>query len=169
MRFSIREESPLGHDVRVLIARLNETLLALTPAEYCYHMTAEEMAAEDTTVFVARDGDGVAIAMGALRRHSGGIGEVKRMFTDPKFRGKGIGRNLLRAVEDRARADGLSGLVLETGDGGYQAAWKIYEEAGFVRCGPVLDYTDTGYSVFYKMTLEPQAARGEGRADRRGA
>ncbi len=36
------------------------------------------MAEPDTTVFVGRD-DGVAVAIGALKRHNGGIGEVKRM------------------------------------------------------------------------------------------
>ena len=63
-----------------LVGELNQALLALTPAEFCYHMTAEEMARSDTTVFVARE-DGAAVAWGALRRHGDGVGEVKRMYT----------------------------------------------------------------------------------------
>ena len=63
------------------------TLLALTPPEFVFHMTAEEMARPDTTVFIARD-SGKAVACGALRRHENGIGEVKRMYTRPSHQGQ---------------------------------------------------------------------------------
>ena len=69
MPVSIKIESPLQDDVRTLIAELNAVLLERTPPEYCSHMTVEQMADADTTVFVARDGDGRAVACGALRRH----------------------------------------------------------------------------------------------------
>ena len=69
-------ESPLQDDVRMLIGELNAALLELTPPEFCFHMTVEEMATPQTTVFVARD-NGEAVACGALKRHPGGIGEVK--------------------------------------------------------------------------------------------
>lgn len=149
---SIAVESPLTDDVRGLIAALNSSLLALTPPEFCYHMTVEQMAAPDTTVFVARE-DGVAVACGALKRHDGGIGEVKRMYTVPAFQGRGLGGAILAAIEDRARQDGLTRLVLETGDR-HPAAWRVYERGGFVRCGIVLDYPDTPWSVFYEKGLK---------------
>src|SRR5262249_16591089 len=82
MAIEIGVETPLQDDVRALIAELNSALLELTPPEFCSHMTAEQMAAADTTVFVARD-RGTAIACGALRRHERGVGEVKRMYTRP--------------------------------------------------------------------------------------
>ena len=50
----VSQESPLQPVVRELIGELNEALLALTPAEHCYHMSVDEMASDDTTVFVAR-------------------------------------------------------------------------------------------------------------------
>ena len=59
MTVTLAAESPLSEDVRRLIAELNATLLALTPAEYCSHMTVEQMSGPETTVFVARtDGTG---------------------------------------------------------------------------------------------------------------
>ena len=75
---AVAAETPLQDDVRVLVAELNETLLALTPPEFCFHMTVEQMAEPTTTLFVARD-DGAAVACGALKRHEDGVGEVKRM------------------------------------------------------------------------------------------
>jgi putative acetyltransferase len=43
-------------------------------------------------------------------------------------------------------------LVLETGHV-HHAAYRVYERGGFTRCGPVLDYPDTGWSVFYEKEL----------------
>jgi putative acetyltransferase len=154
MAIVIAVEDPLKEDLRGLISELNAALLELTPPEHCYHMTPEEMAQPGTTVFVARE-DGMAIACGALKRH-GGIGEVKRMFTRRSHQGRGIGGRVLDQIENAARAEGMTRLVLETGDR-HPAAWRVYERAGFMRCGPVLDYPDTGWSVFYEKRLAARA------------
>ena len=151
MPITIAIESPLQDDVRSLIAALNDYLLSLTPPEGCHHLTVEQMAAPDTTVYVARD-SGKAIACGALRRHADGIGEVKRMWTNPAYQGMGIGGHILNEIIALARAEGFTKLVLETGDR-HPAAWRVYERAGFKRCGPVLDYPDVHWSVFYDLEL----------------
>jgi len=148
---TIAVESPLQDDVRALIAALNEHLLALTPPEFCSHMTVEQMADGDTTVFVARD-DGRAVACGALRRHGAAVGEVKRMYTLPSHQGQRIGGRILAMIEELARAEGLTRLVLETGHR-HDAAWRVYERSGFARCGPVLDYPPSEYSVFYEKPI----------------
>jgi putative acetyltransferase len=152
MAVTIAVESPLQDDVRRLIAELNAWLLARTPAEFCSHMTVDQMADADTTVFVARDEDGNAVACGALRRHDDGIGEVKRMYTLPARQGEGIGGQILDHIEALARTEGVARLVLETGHV-HGAAYRVYERGGFTRCGPVLHYPDTGWSVFYEKPL----------------
>ena len=148
---AIAVETPLQDDVRALVAELNQTLLALTPPEYCFHMTVEQMAEPSTTLFVARDG-AAAVACGALKRHADGIGEVKRMYTRPSHRGRKIGADIVSRIEAMARGEGLRRLVLETGDR-HPAAWTVYERAGFRRCGPVLDYPESQFSVFYEKDL----------------
>ncbi len=151
MTTSIAIESPLQDDVRALIGELNETLLELTPPEHCHHLTVEQMADADTTVFIARE-NGVAVACGALKRHGSGIGEVKRMYTRPSTQGRGLGGRIVAEIEGLARREGLSRLVLETGDR-HHAAYRVYERAGFTRCGAVLDYPDVEWSVFYEKGL----------------
>lgn len=158
MTLAIAQETPLSPEVGELIAELNTTLLALTPPEHCYHMTADEMARPDTTVFVARE-DGKAVACGALKRHDNGVGEVKRMYTRPEHQKRGIGGAILREIEALALTEGLERLVLETGDR-HPAAWRVYERGGFSRCSAVLDYPETGYSIFYEKDLQP-ALQGE--------
>lgn len=153
MAFVVGVESPLSDEMRVLIGELNTVLLALSPPEHCHHMSVEEMAGDDTTVFVARDPEsGAALGCGALRRHGDGIGEVKRMYTREAARGLGVGGEILGRLEALAREEGLRELVLETGDR-HEAAWRIYERGGFSRCPPVLDYPDTPFSVFYCKVL----------------
>ncbi len=154
MAVTVAIESPLQDDVRALIAELNAVLLSLTPPEHCYHMTVEQMAGPETTVFVARD-EGRAVACGALRRHPGGIGEVKRMYTRPEAQGRGIGGIIVGEIEALARREGIERLVLETGDR-HPAAWRMYERAGFQRTGPVLDYPDSGFSIFYEKQLDAE-------------
>lgn len=151
MAIEIAVETPLQDDVRALVAELNSALLELTPPEHCYHLTVEQMAGEDTTVFIARD-SGLAVGCGALKRHGGGLGEVKRMYTRPSHRGRKIGAQIVEQVEALARQEGLKRLVLETGDR-HPAAWTVYERADFSRCGPVLDYPDSKWSVFYEKSL----------------
>ncbi|MEO5633016.1 GNAT family N-acetyltransferase [Gaiella sp.] len=151
MAVTIAAESPLQDDVRSLIAELNAFLLSITPPEFCSHMTVEQMAGSDTTVLVGRD-EGRAVACGALRRDARGVGEVKRMYTVPSSQGQGIGGRILAEIEALAREEGFVRLVLETGHA-HEPAWHVYERAGFTRCGPVLDYPDTGYSVFYEKLL----------------
>jgi len=148
---AIAVETPLSADMGEMIAELNDLLLTLSPPEACYHMTAEEMSGEATTVFVARI-DGKAAACGALHRHADGIAEVKRMYTRPTYQGLGLGSSILDRIIELATQEGISMLVLETGDK-HPAAWRIYERAGFSRCGPVLDYPDSPYSIFYSRPL----------------
>ncbi|MDG4897783.1 GNAT family N-acetyltransferase [Mesorhizobium sp. WSM4976] len=151
MAVEIAVETPLQDDVRALVAELNAALLELTPPEHCYHLTVEQMADKDTTVFIARD-NGFAVGCGALKRHDEATGEVKRMYTRPSHRGRKIGAEIVGRVEALARHEGLKRLVLETGDR-HPAAWTVYERAGFTRCGPVLDYPDSEWSVFYEKSL----------------
>lgn len=151
MSVTIAVETPLQDEVRTLVSELNAVLVELTPPEHCHHLTVEQMADADTTVFIARV-DGAAVACGALKRHADDVGEVKRMYTQPSQRGRKIGEQIVAHIEAMARAEGLKRLVLETGDR-HHAAWAIYEKAGFTRCGPVLDYPDSEYSIFYHKQL----------------
>lgn len=154
MAVSIAIETPLQDDVRRLVAALNEHLLPLSPIEFQFKMTVEQMAGSDTTLFVAREEAGRAVGMGALKVHADGLGEVKRMYTDPAVRGQRVGSALLQAIEALARSRGITQLVLETGEGqGFAGAFRLYENSGFSRRGVFLDYPDSEWSRFYEKHL----------------
>ena len=158
MAITISAETPLQDDVRAMVADLNATMIPLTPREFQFQLTAEQMAEPSVTVFVARDEAGRHVGMGSLKDHGGGLGEVKRMWTDPEIRGKRIGSALLNAIEGLAREKGLGVLMLETGGlAGMEAAHRLYQRAGFVQRGPYLDYPDSEWSVFYEKPLRQPA------------
>ena len=151
---TIRAETPLQDDVRAMVEALNETMKPLSPPEFQFQLTVEEMAKPSVIVFVARDTAGKAVGMASLKEHGDGLGEVKRMFTWPKVRGERVGSKLLQRVEAAAMEAGLTRLVLETGEApGFEAAWRVYDRGGYQICGAVLDYPDSGYSRFYEKTL----------------
>src|SRR5690349_747951 len=154
MAVTVAIETPLQDDVRGLVAALNEHLLPLSPLEFQFKLTVEQMAGADTTLFVARDEDGNAVGIGALKVHSSEMGEVKRMFTDPSVRGKRVGSTLLDAIVALARDKGLAQLMLETGTGpGMAEAHRLYTRSGFVARGPFLDYPDSEWSAFFELPL----------------
>jgi putative acetyltransferase len=126
MSVDITIESPLQDDVRVLIAGLNAHLLPLSPAEFQFQLTVEQMADPDTTVFVARRPSGQAVGCGALKVHRAELGEVKRMFTVPEARGERVGSAILDSVISQAHAEKLEWLMLETGVGPrFAHAWRL--------------------------------------------
>ncbi len=155
MGITIAAESPLQDELREMIAALNDHLRPLSPPQFQFQMTVEQMAEPETTVLVARDEKGRAIGTGSLKQHGGGLGEIKRMFTLPEVRGQRVGAQLLEALVNLARDMELTRLVLETGVGdGFLPAWRLYERGGFSRCGAVLDYPDSGWSAFFDLEIE---------------
>lgn len=154
MIIGIAVESPLQDDVRAMVAALNAYLQPLTPPEFQFQLTVEQMTEPSVTVFVARDATGRFVGMGSLKVHDSEVGEVKRMYTLPEVRGQRVGSVLLQRIESLAREKGLKRLVLETGEApGFEPAWRVYERGGFEVCGAVLDYPDSGYSRFYEKKL----------------
>ena len=67
-----------------------------------------------------------------LRGVRPGTAEVRRLWVDPAWRGRGIARALMAALEDAARALGLTDLELGTGDRQPEAV-ELYSSSGWTR------------------------------------
>lgn len=152
---TIAIETPLQDEVREMIVALNAYMKPLSPPEFQFQMTAEQMADEKTTVFVARNDIGEAIGMGSLKVETPQLAEVKRMYTKPEIRGERVGSKLLAEITKLADEKGIAELALETGEAeGFEGAYRLYENNGFTQCGAFLDYPDSGYSRFYKKKMK---------------
>jgi GNAT superfamily N-acetyltransferase len=84
----------------------------------------------DGEFFVATDGDEL-LGCAGWRRH-GDDAELKRMYTAPAARGRGVARRVLAAVEESARAHGLRRVVLECGSKQPEAV-GLYTSCGYHR------------------------------------
>jgi putative acetyltransferase len=92
--------------------------------------------------------------MGALKRLDAGRGEIKSMRVADAWLGRGVGRAILDHIVGEARRMGLTSLWLETGSSpAFVPALKLYETAGFVRCGPFEGYVDDPFSVFMTRAI----------------
>lgn len=81
-------------------------------------------------IWLAQANDG-AIGCVALRPLPGGAGEVKRMYVDRAWRGRGVGRVLLETLITHARTLGYDRLRLGT-LGDMSAARSLYQSLGFM-------------------------------------
>jgi GNAT superfamily N-acetyltransferase len=65
--------------------------------------------------FLVAMADGESVGCAGLRRHDDDVVEIKRMFVRSVHRRRGLGRQLLVALEQRSRELGYRRVILETG------------------------------------------------------
>jgi GNAT superfamily N-acetyltransferase len=83
---------------------------------------------------VATMGD-EAVGCGALKFHTGGPAELKRMWVSPRVRGAGIGRRLLEELESHAVDGGSNAIRLDTNHVLTEAI-ALYRAAGYLPVAP---------------------------------
>jgi DNA-binding MarR family transcriptional regulator/GNAT superfamily N-acetyltransferase len=74
--------------------------------------------------------DGVIAGCGALKHLDAGVAEIKRMWTAPQMRGRGVGRRVLQTLESIARESGVRTLRLET-NRTLTEAQALYRQQGY--------------------------------------
>jgi ribosomal protein S18 acetylase RimI-like enzyme len=95
--------------------------------------------------------------MGALRRVSEAVVEIKRVGVDPNYQGRGIGRALLAVMEARAAELGFDTIVLDTTEL-QLVAQHLYRNHGYVENArrPVVYSPEvTLETIFYTKALAP--------------
>ncbi|MCW2752441.1 MAG: family acetyltransferase [Aeromicrobium sp.] len=108
--------------------------------------------ADDITLFVIANDNGMPVACGGLRRIDDEHGEIKRMFVRDEARGSGAALAVLRALENAARELGWTRLVLETGSEQH-AAIRFYEREGYTPIALYGHYVGSEISRCYERIL----------------
>ena len=126
-----------------------------------YYAAASVVACDDRDVFRREyfpphgafwiaEVDGQLAGCVGLRSLDSASAELKRMYVRPQFRGCGVGKILLQAVEAFAREKGFRELFLDTASDMHAAA-RLYEQNGFVRCDRYNNNPQA--SIFMRKTL----------------
>ena len=113
-----------------------ERWLAALPGEY--------------TLLLARV-DGEKAGCVCFRRFEDGIGEIKRMYVREQFRRAGVGRALVAAAIEHARAAGYTCIRLDT-HSTMAPAQNLYRSFGFVEIPRYWDHPIPGV-VFFELVL----------------
>jgi putative acetyltransferase len=142
-------EVPSGSAEAVaLMQALDDDLRRRYPGIEIHGLRAGDVSDRRLVFLVARAG-GQAVACGAVRELAPGVGEVKRMFVTPAWRGKAVARRLLAALERKAREAGYQAMRIETGVGQPEAI-ALYESAGYTGIPPFGEYIGNPASVCFE-------------------
>jgi len=150
----IELDDPAAPDVRALLEEHLRDMHAQSPRESVHALDVSGLKVPSITFWTVRDADGLLLGCGALKELDARHGEIKSMRTPRSLRRRGAGRAVLAHIVDEARRRGYGRLSLETGSQvAFAPARRLYESAGFVRCGPFGDYREDPNSVFMTLVL----------------
>jgi len=133
-----------------LIARLDKDLLNRYESAQKNYDEQNKIEQIDT-VLIIYDNDR-PIGCGCFKRFDNDTAEIKRMFIESDYRGKGISKIVLKELENWAVVLGFSKLVLETGIKQPEAI-GLYENFGFTRIENYGKYADLSNSVCFEKIL----------------
>ncbi|HEX9159251.1 MAG TPA: GNAT family N-acetyltransferase [Rhizomicrobium sp.] len=136
------------------------TAAAQTAPGSAHALDIDGLRSPEIEFWAAWDGEAL-LGFAALKALSPDHGEIKSMHVAEARRGMGAGRALLDHLIERARANEMRRLSLETGSRDYfRPAQALYKSRGFAECAPFAEYRPDRNSLF--MTLElgtPAASR----------
>ena len=92
------------------------------------------------------------IACGAIKSFETKVAEVKRMYTLPTYRGKGVGSKILQYIESWAKELGFNSCVLETGKRQPDAI-ALYKKNGYQKIPQYGQYAGMDNSVCFQKIL----------------
>lgn len=138
MDIAVRDLPYDGTDAAVLIEEVQQEYVARYGGRDETPVTNGEFAPPGGA-FLVLTVDEAPVGCGGLRRHSDEAAEIKRMYVRSDHRGRGIGRRLLDALEQRAAELGYDRIVLETGTPQPEAL-RLYAGAGYAPIPPYGHY-----------------------------
>jgi putative acetyltransferase len=145
---TFRVDDLTGPATRALIARHLVGMHQHSPPGAVHAFDVDKLREPSVTFWSAWVDTEIA-GCGALKQLDSERGEIKSMRVADAFLGKGIGRAILAHLMGEARSRHMRTLWLETGSSeAFTPALRLYESAGFTRCGPFDGYVDNRFSVF---------------------
>lgn len=140
-----------NNDFVELVARLDKLLADLDGREHDFYNQFNKIDKIKHAV-VAYSGE-LPVACGAIKKFDTETMEVKRMFTDVNFRGKGFATQVLTELENWALELGYSRCILETGKR-LPDAMRLYENRGYQLIPNYGQYVEMENSICFEKKLK---------------
>ncbi|SCB40705.1 GNAT family N-acetyltransferase [Rhizobium hainanense] len=150
MTVRVEIERPAGPEIEALIEERMAHSRAILPSKSIHTLDLAQLDRPNIIFWTIRI-NGALAGCGALKCEDDN-GEIKSMFVRPAWRGQGLSRRVLAAIEEKARKIGLVRLNLETGTDSL-AARALYENFGYAYRNPFGQYQPDPLSVFMTKSL----------------
>ena len=152
MSFEITEVAPDSPEAVELIRELDAHLWTHPYPPQSRHAFSVDKLLHERVVFFVTRYEGELAGCGGIKMFGTDYGEVKRMFVRPQFRGRGLGKAMLRRLAEYARSKDANLLRLETGIYEVEAI-GLYEGWGFQRRAPFGEYVEDPMSVYFEKSI----------------
>jgi putative acetyltransferase len=137
-------------DFRALVKQLDEWLAIIDGDENSFYSQYNKIDKIRNAV-IAFEED-VPIGCGAVKQYSDDTMEVKRMYTLPEHRKKGVAQNILSELEIWSKELGYKRCILETGKRQPDAI-ALYKKQGYVSIPNYGQYVGMDNSVCFEKQL----------------
>ncbi len=150
---SIEALDPLSAPAAHLLALSDAYMASLYPAE-SNHMESPAALALPNVLFLGAYLDGELAGCGAVKlmHDDGSYGEIKRVYVLDAFRGRGLSKKLMQALEAHLVEQKIPLARLETGISQPEAL-GLYEKLGYQYRAPFGSYLLDPLSVFMEKRL----------------
>ena len=137
-------------DFIALVKALDADLANRDGRDHSFYNTFNKIDAIKYAV-VAYEND-TPVSCGAIKEYTPGTMEVKRMYTVPEHRGKGIAAVVLKELELWAKGLGYKTCILETGKRQPEAI-RLYQKNGYTSIPNYGQYAGVDNSVCFEKHL----------------
>ena len=114
--YQIEASSDIGQEISEYVAEHIQDFTSLKPPNGIVYLLEHK---------------GSIVGMGAIKKLKHNVGEIKRMYIRPHWRGRGYGKQLLNKLLEKGKEFGFSTLRLETSRF-MSGAQHIYKSRGFI-------------------------------------
>lgn len=134
--FTIKHDDLSSPEIAELLADHLREMNQHSPPESVHGLDLDKLRQPEITFWSVWN-EHELVGCGALKELDEKHAEIKSMRTDPKYRGQGAGKLMLRFILDEAKQRGYARLSLETGSmDAFEPARRLYAAHGFTECGP---------------------------------
>ena len=147
---SINRTTTADKDFQSLVACLDHELWNELKEDQATYDQYNKVPDIDTAVLLYADD--LPVACGCFKEFNRNTIEIKRMFVQKAFRGKGFSKEIINALETWATEKGYEYAVLETSIR-FTTARKLYETNGYQIIANYPPYENLDESVCMKKTL----------------
>lgn len=148
--------APDHPDFTALVRLLDDEFYAMYGELYLSYQPHNTLAELETAAVAYADG--IPAACGGIKRLDAYTAELKRVFVRPEFRRLGLAQRLISELEDSARGQGCTHMVLVTG-ADMPGAISLYKCIGYTLTESYGAYRGDSACVCMAKTLGNQPSR----------